>query len=205
VLGRLLRSLQNWDTLNLTENTRLIAAFASYERWWNEEFSGEHDHFRLPGQDNLRRYFPIREMRVRLHPDDSPFELFARVAAARVAGCHVTVSVPPGLELRALRRLQDATEEWVAAIEFVEETDAQLSEAIRSGQCDRVRYARAGRVPLEVRRAANDSNVFIADSPVLAEGRVELLWYVREQSVSFDYHRYGNLGARSGEARAEPL
>jgi RHH-type proline utilization regulon transcriptional repressor/proline dehydrogenase/delta 1-pyrroline-5-carboxylate dehydrogenase len=32
-----------------------------------------------------------------------------------------------------------------------------------------------------------------------------LLWYVREQSVSFDYHRYGNLGVRSGEARAEPL
>ena len=37
----------------------------------------------------------------------------------------------------------------------------------------------------------------------LAEGRVELLWYVQEQSVSFDYHRYGNLGVRAGEPRAE--
>jgi RHH-type proline utilization regulon transcriptional repressor/proline dehydrogenase/delta 1-pyrroline-5-carboxylate dehydrogenase len=204
VLGRLLHGLQNWDTLNLTENTRLIAAFASYERWWNEEFRGEHDHFLLPGQDNLRRYLPVREIRVRLHADDSPFELFARVAAARVAGCHVTVSTPAGLEMRSLQRLHDATEDWAATIEFVEESDQQLCEAILSGQCDRVRYALPGRVPLEVRRAANEANVFIADSPVLAEGRIELLWYVREQSVSMDYHRYGNLGARSGEVRAEP-
>jgi RHH-type proline utilization regulon transcriptional repressor/proline dehydrogenase/delta 1-pyrroline-5-carboxylate dehydrogenase len=57
---------------------------------------------------------------------------------------------------------------------------------------------------VEVRRAAHEANVFIADAPVLAEGRIELLWYLREQSVSFDYHRYGNLGPRSGEARAEP-
>ena len=44
-----------------------------------------------------------------------------------------------------------------------------------------------------------------ADTPVLAEGRIELLWYLREQSISHDYHRYGNLGPRGGERRAEPL
>jgi RHH-type proline utilization regulon transcriptional repressor/proline dehydrogenase/delta 1-pyrroline-5-carboxylate dehydrogenase len=34
------------------------------------------------------------------------------------------------------------------------------------------------------------------------EGRLELLWYLQEQSISFDYHRYGNLGARADEPRA---
>jgi RHH-type transcriptional regulator, proline utilization regulon repressor / proline dehydrogenase / delta 1-pyrroline-5-carboxylate dehydrogenase len=29
-----------------------------------------------------------------------------------------------------------------------------------------------------------------------------LIWYVQEQSISADYHRYGNLGARETEARA---
>ena len=37
---------------------------------------------------------------------------------------------------------------------------------------------------------------YIADTPVVAHGRVELLWYVREQSISHVYHRYGNLGLR---------
>jgi RHH-type proline utilization regulon transcriptional repressor/proline dehydrogenase/delta 1-pyrroline-5-carboxylate dehydrogenase len=31
------------------------------------------------------------------------------------------------------------------------------------------------------------------------------LWYVREQSISTDYHRYGNLGMRADEVRAEVL
>jgi RHH-type proline utilization regulon transcriptional repressor/proline dehydrogenase/delta 1-pyrroline-5-carboxylate dehydrogenase len=36
----------------------------------------------------------------------------------------------------------------------------------------------------------------IEDAPVLPVGRLELLHYLREQSVSRDYHRYGNLGVR---------
>ena len=38
--------------------------------------------------------------------------------------------------------------------------------------------------------------MYLADRPVLATGRVELLWYLREQSISFAWHRYGNLSAR---------
>jgi RHH-type proline utilization regulon transcriptional repressor/proline dehydrogenase/delta 1-pyrroline-5-carboxylate dehydrogenase len=56
-------------------------------------------------------------------------------------------------------------------------------------------------VPERVRRAAADVSAVIADEPVLAEGRVELLWYLREQSISWDYHRYGNLGVRTAEER----
>jgi RHH-type proline utilization regulon transcriptional repressor/proline dehydrogenase/delta 1-pyrroline-5-carboxylate dehydrogenase len=32
-----------------------------------------------------------------------------------------------------------------------------------------------------------------------------MLWYLREQSISVDYHRYGNLGNRADEPRAEVL
>jgi RHH-type proline utilization regulon transcriptional repressor/proline dehydrogenase/delta 1-pyrroline-5-carboxylate dehydrogenase len=52
-----------------------------------------------------------------------------------------------------------------------------------------------------VRRAIGDSGIYVADAPVLIEGRIELLWYVTEQSLSIDYHRYGNLGARGDEPR----
>lgn len=200
-MGMLLEALKGHDTMNLHENTRLVAAFSSYERAWITEFSRSHDHFRLIGQDNVRRYLPVRELRIRIHTDDSPFEIYARVAAARIAGCRITVSTPHGYESKQISRLHEATEEWAAAIEFIEESDDDLAGAIRQGETDRVRYAAASRVPLVVRRAAEESFIFIADAPMLAEGRVELLWYVREQSISFDYHRYGNLGARGGEER----
>jgi len=51
--------------------------------------------------------------------------------------------------------------------------------------------------------AAADTGIAVVSRPVLREGRVELLWYVREQSLSIDYHRYGNLGTRVNEPRAE--
>ena len=45
----------------------------------------------------------------------------------------------------------------------------------------------------ELRVAANDAGVHLADDPVTAEGRIELLHYVREQAVSRTTHRYGNV------------
>ena len=61
------------------------------------------------------------------------------------------------------------------------------------------------RVPEAIRRAANEACIHIADTPVLTEGRLELLWYVEEQSLSNDYHRYGNLGPRFNEQRNGPV
>jgi RHH-type proline utilization regulon transcriptional repressor/proline dehydrogenase/delta 1-pyrroline-5-carboxylate dehydrogenase len=187
------------------ERSQLLAALVSYDHWWRKEFSAEHDHFLLLGQDNLRRYLPIPSIRVRLTRHDSWFEIVARVAAATLASRHVVVSIEPDRDSHPMWLWEDMLPGWQTCFEVIEETDAELAGAIRNQQCDRVRYAHASRVPTEVRRAANAANVFLADSPVLAEGRIELLWYVREQSVSFDYHRYGNLGVRSVERRAEPL
>ena len=182
---------------------RIIAAALSYECNQREEFGVEHDHFRLVGQDNVRRYLPVGDVRVRVHADDTPFDLFGRACAAHVAGCRVVISTPPGIAAPAVQRLEELTESWAGAIEFVEETDAQLAQAIRDGQVDRVRYAAPERASLEVLHAGNAANGCVVSVPVSAEGRLELLWYVREQSISTDYHRYGNLGIRSDEPRAE--
>ena len=184
---------------------RLITAIESYDHARIEEFSREQDHFRLIGEDNVRRYPALREVRVRIHPSDTFFDIFARACAAKAAGCRITVSSPPDVELASVLLLEELTESWAGAIEFLEETDERLADVIRRRRTRRVRYAAPNRVPAVVREAAAESGFFIADAPVLVQGRVELLWYVREQSVSHSYHRYGNLGARSGEPRAEPL
>jgi RHH-type proline utilization regulon transcriptional repressor/proline dehydrogenase/delta 1-pyrroline-5-carboxylate dehydrogenase len=196
------RCAETKQGLVTSSSTLLEEAMNGYRPAWEAEFSREHDHFLLIGQDNVRRYLPVRALRIRVHADDTSFDLFARVAAARIVGCRITVSTPHGPEPEHLTRLHEATEAWAAAIEFIDESDDELADAILCRECDRVRYASPARVPLVVRRAAAESLVFIADASVLAEGRIELLWYLQEQSVSFDYHRYGNLGTRASEARA---
>ncbi|NGX44721.1 MAG: hypothetical protein K1060chlam3_00896, partial [Candidatus Anoxychlamydiales bacterium] len=39
------------------------------------------------------------------------------------------------------------------------------------------------------------------DAPVLANGRFELLHYIKEISITYEYHRYGNLGIKESEMR----
>jgi RHH-type proline utilization regulon transcriptional repressor/proline dehydrogenase/delta 1-pyrroline-5-carboxylate dehydrogenase len=184
---------------------RILAAASSYAASFRAEFGQSHDDFKLVGQDNFRRYLAVRELRVRVHPQDTPFEVFARVAAARTVGCRITVSYPPAHDSAALKLLEELTESWAGAIELLEETDDQLAEIIRERQTDRIRYAAPGRVAAVALEAAAETGLYIASQPVLVEGRLELLWYVQEQSLSFDYHRYGNLGVRAGEVRAGVL
>jgi RHH-type transcriptional regulator, proline utilization regulon repressor / proline dehydrogenase / delta 1-pyrroline-5-carboxylate dehydrogenase len=193
--------LEQLDALPRADRERLTIAVASYQAAFDREFGCEHDDVRLVGQDNIRRYLPVPALRVRVHGEDSAFEILARVAAAWTVGCHVTVSSRPALRSPSVALLDRLTASWGAAVEFVEETDAELCELIRSHQTDRVRYASPERVPTEVSRAVGDSGVYIARTPVVSEGRVELLWYVTEQSISDDYHRYGNLGMRADEPR----
>ena len=184
---------------------RLITAIESYDHARLEEFSREHDDFHLIGEDNIRSYPALREVRIRIHPSDTFFDIFARTCAAKAAGCRITVSSPPEVELASVLLLEELTESWAGAIEFIDETDERLADVIRRRRTRRIRYAAPDRVPQIVREAAAESGFFIADAPVLVQGRIELLWYVREQSVSHSYHRYGNLGARVREQRAEPM
>lgn len=177
------------------------------------EFDARHDHFRLVGEDNFRRYLPIENMWIRIHADDTPWEVFARAVAARASGCRAVMSSPPELDHPAVELLEACTHDWAAAIEFVDETDEQIIELLgHAGDVEggpfarspinRLRYAAADRVPVSIRAAAARAYVYVADAPVLPAGAVELLWYHQEQSLTHVYHRYGNLGARSGETRA---
>lgn len=206
LLGELCAALVKDKTLMsqipAEDGTMIVRSICSYELAFAGEFGSEHDHFRLIGQDNLRRYVPVRELRIRLNPADTPFELFARVCAARVVGCRVTVSHPHGFDSPALAALELATESWGGRIEFVEESDSELAAVIRQGFTDRVRYAAQERVPDVVLKTIADCGIYIASAPVMAEGKIELLWYLREQNISVDYHRYGTLGHRAAESRS---
>jgi RHH-type proline utilization regulon transcriptional repressor/proline dehydrogenase/delta 1-pyrroline-5-carboxylate dehydrogenase len=189
------------------EVCRVLNSIRSYTHWARDEFNAAHDHFRLLGEDNFRRYLPVEPLRIRIHPDDSLSDVFCRAAAARAVNCRAIVSspAPPTVAAAVFVELLDSlTDSWAGAIEFVEEDDESLAAAIRTGQVARIRYAAPERVPGLIRAAAAEALQYIADTPVSQHGRIELLWYVREQSVAQVYHRYGNLGVRAGEERDEP-
>ena len=200
----LLQALKKANACTEDEVARLASAAVDYEAAMKDEFSKRHDHAKLVGQDNFRLYRPVEFLRIRVAQEDSWFDAIARICAAKIAGCRATVSFVDAHSERA-GVLHDLTESWAGAIEFLEESDEELADAITSGQTDRVRYGDHSRVSDAVRRAAAQAGVHVEDAPVLAAGRIELLRYLYEQSLCVNYHRYGNLGARAGERRRPVL
>ncbi len=199
----LLRLAQQWEQKlkwgqirEFKEDIRkTISAIKSYLYHAEREFFQEKDYFHIRGQDNLVRYLPIGTVVVRVHEDDSLFEVLARIAAARVAGCNLTVSVPPDLDNRVIAFLKSRSGAAILGGTPVDrQTDAELIRMIPEIQ--RIRYTAPERIPPEVAEVAAARGFYISRSKVLMEGRIELLQYFQEQSISHNYHRYGNLGER---------
>jgi len=200
----LLRTVNQWETElrwnrfgdAIAEDIRkTVYAVKSYLYWWEREFSREHDYFHLRGQDNHLRYLPKGRVVVRVHEDDSLFEVLARIAAVQITGCELTLSIPD--------RLGDAVKEFLNSHHFSrfcrkeqirQHADDQVCEIITN--TDRIRYAAPDRVPRAIYKKAAESGFYISRTPVYMEGRLELLQYLQEQAVCNNYHRYGNLGER---------
>jgi RHH-type transcriptional regulator, proline utilization regulon repressor / proline dehydrogenase / delta 1-pyrroline-5-carboxylate dehydrogenase len=180
------------------EMRRTVLAIRSYLFRVEREFGRTVDPVNLRGQDNVLRHLPVGTVVVRLHPEDGLFDVVARIAAVRATGNRLRVSVPPGMDGPAVRFL-DGPEggRLTARAPVVRETDPELIAAIPS--VDRIRYAAPDRVPPELFAAAAETGFYIARTPVVMEGRIELLQYYRQQSVCTNFHRYGNLGDRAGE------
>jgi len=178
------------------ENT--IRAIQSYLYHAEREFSRRLDYFQLRGQDNILRYLPVGTVAVRIHNDDSLFEALARIAAVTISGCKLRISIPKGLDTRVTRFLESTEgRQFIDGNPIVFELDMELADSIPV--IDRIRYAARERVPPDILRAAAETGFYIARSPVMVEGRIELMHYYRQQSICNNYHRYGNLAERAPE------
>ncbi len=192
------RLKRNWGAMNAFQSdlVKVIRAVKSYLYHWGQEFSREKDYFHLRGQDNHVRYLPIGTVVIRLHPEDSLFDVLARVAGAKIAGCRTSLSLP--------EELSNAVTAFLYGKEgrrFLEDTpmEVESDKALmdRMPGIDRIRYAGPDRVSDDLFRAAAETGFFISRTTVSMEGRIELLQYFREQSICFNFHRYGNLGERA--------
>lgn len=189
---------KDWGRLEAikTDLIKVIRAVKSYLYHWEQEFSQEKDYFHLRGQDNVVRYLPIRTVVIRIHEKDSLFDALARIAAARIAGCETSVSLPTVLNNTVTTFLySNKGQRFLDEVPIIHQSDEDLIEMIP--EIHRIRYASPDRVPDNIFRAAAEAGFFISRSKVSMEGRIELLQYFQEQSVCFDYHRYGNLGERA--------
>ncbi len=165
---------------------RLTASAKSYAYWWDKEFSKEHDPSQIHGETNDFRYRARPWHLIRLNSEEATniCELFQLVVACQTVGTRLQISVPDSIGWGDLLTT-------IAGVEITIESEDQLVSRLKGlrggtmrikGDFDERKYA-----PQEI------GNIPLLESPVLANGRIELLNYLKEQAVSETVHRYGNI------------
>ena len=182
LLERCLAELSDADARAL-----VAASAASYARAWRRHFSREHDPSAIRGERNAFRYRPCRRVIARgtTARPEAAAALCQVILAACVTGARLTLSLGPDSQPWA----------WLGEcgeVELVVEAEAGFVERLaHPDDAERVRVCEP--VSTAARAAANGAGVTIIDVPVLANGRLELRWYLREQTVSRVLHRYGSV------------
>lgn len=164
----------------------LRASASSYAKWWNDEFSIEHDPSQLHGESNHFRYRPFA--RILLCATGMSDEQVAQVSLA-VATCGVKMDISVDKASALIKSLPCAV---------VEETEKALIKRLPdcAAQYGILRVLTPSQ---DLQRTANDAALQTVISKPLANGRLELLVYLREQAISETTHRYGNVIPKAHE------
>jgi RHH-type proline utilization regulon transcriptional repressor/proline dehydrogenase/delta 1-pyrroline-5-carboxylate dehydrogenase len=166
------------------DHALLRASAASYARAWRHHFSREHDPGAIRGERNAFLYRPVRRAIARAGAQGA-VSLAQVLLAAGAAGVPLTVSLPP--DARPWPRLAGCD-----GVDLVVEAEAGFVERLsHPAGAERVRVWAA--ISTAARAAANGAGLTVVDAPVVASGRLELRWYLREQAVSRILHRHGNV------------
>ncbi|MCH5319544.1 MAG: bifunctional proline dehydrogenase/L-glutamate gamma-semialdehyde dehydrogenase [Paramuribaculum sp.] len=153
----------------------------SYAEWYAKEFK----HARniqpgIRGEQNVFRYLPLKHggMVLRLIGGESPQQIEMVKLAAKTVGTPLTISIDPSNPL-------------VQAVEgkVVKENLKQFCENLKN--YERVRII-SDNVPDEIFEAAAQADKYIALGAPSKNGRIELVNYIKEQSIANEYHRYGS-------------
>ncbi|MEI8124834.1 MAG: proline dehydrogenase family protein [Parachlamydiaceae bacterium] len=162
------------------ENTELWkASIESYQYYWGRYFSKEHDPSAVWGQENPFFYKPLASLIFRVHPQDSLLDISRVITAAKICGVPLDIS----MEFRR---------KGVKAAHI--ESDGSFAQRVVLRKTSKVRMLTPASDP--IRRILAEASCHVIVAPVAANGRIELLRFFREVSLSVDYHRYGYVKTR---------
>lgn len=160
---------------------------------WNEEFGMVSDVENLAFERNLFRYLPAA-VTVRL-AEGAPLEELIRM----LAGARIVRAVP---DISTAMAIPDAVAAVLEDLQFSVrvESDDEFAARVQRKELESLRIRLLGGSRRQVAEAVGgDPDIAIWSGPVSFAGRVELLPFLREQSISITSHRHGRPDPRVAE------
>ncbi len=172
------------NALEGTERLRFLNAVESYQTNMDNEFSQELDIHNLLGERNTFRYLPLKKIGLRVQSSDNLCDVLMVLAAAKIVKVSMTISISKyDPKLDSIQKC--IGKDFPVVIQTEPEFLVEMDKYERIRTCS----------PLHdecYRKAAKTGQYIASQSPII-EGRIELLHYVKEQSIAYEYHRYGSI------------
>ncbi|MDL2303456.1 bifunctional proline dehydrogenase/L-glutamate gamma-semialdehyde dehydrogenase [Dysgonomonas sp. OttesenSCG-928-D17] len=169
------------------ERNRFNYAYESYMKEWGAEFSQERDVNHIYGEENTFRYLPLKSVGFRVMEKDTLSDVLLVITASDIARTPITISISDkDAKLETLKQAAPALLNVQMKIQAEEQFIAEME------QYERIRACSTELPDAAYLKAAKLGKHIASDKP-LAEGRLELLHYLKEQSIAFEYHRYGSI------------
>jgi RHH-type proline utilization regulon transcriptional repressor/proline dehydrogenase/delta 1-pyrroline-5-carboxylate dehydrogenase len=172
---------------NANGKDRVNYAYGSFSKAWEEEFSQEKDVSHIYGEENTFRYRSLKNVGFRVQDDDDLADILLVLMAANTTKTPLFVSISKNnSHLNAIEKAVSILSGIKIVVQdeasFIENMDAYERIRSCSGNLSDAFYQKAAKL-----------GKHIADDKPLVEGRLELLHYLKEQSITFEYHRYGSI------------
>lgn len=175
---------------SVEKTLRLTNDFTHYLQ---THFQKEHDYSNIRGESNVIRYIGVKSVLFRFEDNDILYEMLTSIAAAKMVGAKVYISVAKNHKSEALHYLQEKKSFLLTSDDsFVLEDETELIQAMKN--VERIRFLQAPNI--SIYKAVAEQSLYISSEPFIEHGRIELMHYFIEQSISDSFHRYGNLGVR---------
>ena len=181
-LESLLQTLGNAVTDSAAQDLLKTTA-ANYAKWWTDYFSIQHDPSDLHGETNHFRYRTRDWHLVRIEDADVDlFELAKIVVATQLLSVDLMVSLPNNAAWSS---------KLPGDVKVTIESQQDLAKRLAKMSNGSIRFI--GDYDVQTMAPSEIGNTPIVRSQVLNNGRLELLNYLREQSMTEIVHRYGNI------------
>jgi len=188
-----MRTLLTRDTVFDKECQAALRHICNFAHWYEVEFLKEHDYAHIRGESNIIRYLPVKSVLLRVEENDSLDEILTSIMAIKMVGAQLHLSMPKESKKDEFIWLESKQDSFIGKNDsFSRDNEDELISKIPTVQ--RVRFLHHDNVTQNIYDSISDKAIYIASDNFMSHGRLELMHYFIEQSISNSYHRYGNLG-----------
>jgi RHH-type proline utilization regulon transcriptional repressor/proline dehydrogenase/delta 1-pyrroline-5-carboxylate dehydrogenase len=151
-----------------------------YHSIFKNYFAKEMDYLNISGQQNISRFLKLEKIAIRIEKKDNK-EIELALLASNLCAKEVCISAPSKEIVSDLKLPSNA----FIAIETQEIFIAKINDF------ERIKFIGEEGNLQNILQEACKTGIFIIKHNSTGAGRIDLLSYLKEQSVSYNYHRYG--------------